>query len=926
MSAGDRRDRSGGRHEGRGGDRRGAAQVDPGKQTLTSGLRGSGAPASSVGELARITGGLPYAAACADDLERIIGSGDFAKAILTRDFLVDWRQRLASSVRDGQEHAASNPAHASKVAEHRALAEPLLARCDALIDRVPELSPEDRSAVMLSLPLTDEGAAVRETWCAAHGGGGQLSGDGAPAAPSNGPASAGQDADPAPLGEAAGQAADLPWERAAAPTAVPFQPEMESVFGEDFSDVSAYVGAGDLGASDARAATAGNSIGFRSESPDRSLVAHELTHVVQSRHAGGSAVAFSRVGPSVDDPAEREADEVAHIVADGSAARVTVSQTPTAAVHFDRGAGEATATSAHGGPASHRTMRVVAYYGKKSRKTWVGATDVAGPATYTWIRKGKGWDYGGGPNDIKIWKLDKKHKPVKSEPVARWAKGASMVIIEIGASEQELLDREQAGKSTDRDEDATAEQDAGGGSGARRSRTAEGVGSGTDERRSYGEDEDASGSTTTAADAEGGGGQGAEGEASEDLHAGRGKERDARGKNPETERVPEQGSDGIIEGGGTKDQGGTTKSNKWVDNPNAERGYDGKGDPIPEDGGRSGGLAGGEQGSKDHGAPGATGWWAIIDDPAGLGAAIGVLGVLSDADIAGSLDGLMKKAGKVLGKRTGKGARKLAKELERDIAKEVDELTEKGMKKARAELEKIPDWKYLDDNVKASKLRQARESVRDHVQRRMAYHLDKIAKESRDHAKTAEEAAALATGDEKAHWIEMAETLRHEADEAVEVAARLRKQQKAEAAARGSGSYQKTDDLAGGATKAEADAAEQFRKTREYWTQEEVVGGMKVYQRDDIIDPARLDKHGRTSLERMRKGEPPIGPDGAPVELHHLNQADEGPVVEVTKTFHTQNKAAIHINGNKMGSGIDRDAFKAWRKSYWEHRAQSFGG
>jgi hypothetical protein len=650
-----------------------------------------------------------------------------------------------------------------------------------------------------------------------------------------------------------------------------------------------------------------------------------LTHVVQNRQAGAAAVAFSRLGSSVDDPAEREADEVARVISDGSAARVAVSQSPSAVVHFDRGTAQ-TAASAEGSAASHRTMRVVAYYGKKSRKTWVGSTTEAGPATYTWIKQGKGWDYGGGPEDIQIWKLDKKHKPVAPQPLAKWAKGASMVIIEIGASEQELIDREQAGKSTYRDEDATADQQAGGGSGARRSRTAEDAGTGTDDRRSYGEDEDADGSTTTAADAEGGGGQGAEGEASEDLHAGRGKKRDARGKNPETERVPEQGSDGIIEGGGTKDQGGTTKSNKWADNPNAERGYDGNGDPIPEDGGRSGGLAGGEQGSKDHGAPGATGWWAIIDDPAGLGAAIGVLGVLSDADIAGSLDGLMKKAGKVLGKRKGKGAIKLAKELERDIAKQVDELTEQGMKKARAELEKVPDWKYLDDNVKASKLRQARESVRDHVQRRMAYHLDKIAKESRDHAKAAEE-AALASGDEKEVYLNTAAGMRQAADEADEVAARLSKQQKAEAAAaHGDGSYKEMDEVAGGATKADPDAAEKWRRTREYWTQEDTFGGMKVYQRDDIIDPARLDKKGRTSLERMQNGDPPVGPDGASVELHHLNQADEGPVVEVTKTFHSENNAAIHINGNKMGSGIDRDTFDAWRKRYWKRRAQDFGG
>ncbi len=42
--------------------------------------------------------------------------------------------------------------------------------------------------------------------------------------------------------------------------------------------------------------------------------------------------------------------------------------------------------------------------------------------------------------------------------------------------------------------------------------------------------------------------------------------------------------------------------------------------------------------------------------------------------------------------------------------------------------------------------------------------------------------------------------------------------------------------------------------------------------------------------------------------------------------FHSANYDAIHINGNKMGSGIDRAAFDAWKANYWEHRARDFGG
>ena len=74
----------------------------------------------------------------------------------------------------------------------------------------------------------------------------------------------------------------------------------------------------------------------------------------------------------------------------------------------------------------------------------------------------------------------------------------------------------------------------------------------------------------------------------------------------------------------------------------------------------------------------------------------------------------------------------------------------------------------------------------------------------------------------------------------------------------------------------------------------------------------------------MQRGNAPIGPDGKPMELHHLNQANEGPVVELTKTFHSENFGTLHINPPTMGSGISRDAFDTWKTAYWKHRAKEF--
>ncbi|MGA4104439.1 HNH/ENDO VII family nuclease [Ralstonia nicotianae] len=118
-----------------------------------------------------------------------------------------------------------------------------------------------------------------------------------------------------------------------------------------------------------------------------------------------------------------------------------------------------------------------------------------------------------------------------------------------------------------------------------------------------------------------------------------------------------------------------------------------------------------------------------------------------------------------------------------------------------------------------------------------------------------------------------------------------------------------------------------FGKERSYWKEEPIkFNGNKVYQRDDLINPKYVDpKSGMTNLELMQAGRAPIGPDGKPVNLHHMLQSQDGPIAEVTQTFHQQNYSAIHINaGTDIPSGIDRSQFNAWRVKYWKNRANDF--
>ena len=85
------------------------------------------------------------------------------------------------------------------------------------------------------------------------------------------------------------------------------------------------------------------------------------------------------------------------------------------------------------------------------------------------------------------------------------------------------------------------------------------------------------------------------------------------------------------------------------------------------------------------------------------------------------------------------------------------------------------------------------------------------------------------------------------------------------------------------------------------WSKAEVLG-RRVYQRDDLINPNAVDARGRTNIERMERGLAPVGPDGRPVELHHMTQQEnigfngqKGSLAEVPSSFHQQNYDTIHI-------------------------------
>ncbi len=116
-----------------------------------------------------------------------------------------------------------------------------------------------------------------------------------------------------------------------------------------------------------------------------------------------------------------------------------------------------------------------------------------------------------------------------------------------------------------------------------------------------------------------------------------------------------------------------------------------------------------------------------------------------------------------------------------------------------------------------------------------------------------------------------------------------------------------------------------------YWKESIDFQGNKVYQRNDLFDPAQVSSwkdHGKTvtgtNVERMASGRAPIGYDGKSVNSHHLLQTPNGPIVEVSQSFHNKYYSTIHMNTGQSPSIIDRDVFKQWKSDYWMNRALDF--
>lgn len=88
------------------------------------------------------------------------------------------------------------------------------------------------------------------------------------------------------------------------------------------------------------------------------------------------------------------------------------------------------------------------------------------------------------------------------------------------------------------------------------------------------------------------------------------------------------------------------------------------------------------------------------------------------------------------------------------------------------------------------------------------------------------------------------------------------------------------------------------------------------------IDLDRTDDFGRTNLQRMEQGLAPLDEQGRPLELHHLGQGKDAPLVELTPTEHRGQGNDTILHDKSKESEIDRKAFQKERAEHWQARAE----
>lgn len=721
--------------------------------------------------------------------------------------------------------------------------------------------------------------------------------------------------------EIAARGVDGPGER------LPFMDAIQKSAGRDLGAIEAHIGGPAADACAELGATAyatGNKVAFASP-PDLHTATHEATHVLQQR----AGVQLKGGTGEAGDEHERQADAAGDAMVAGKSVAPHVPSVGalgggTIGVQMQKDGGKSKT------PKGATPLVVHVFHKGGKVTTWRGVTDLddlKGHAFYGGEDEGGTWHWNSPLGDeIDLYKDENDRTPTPITSLAR-RPSVEFISIHIGATDTEIPDAElvaqmsgvASAKKTRKkptgpiDPDRaffddgghtsdTQTRDEGGAKGGQH----DGVTGSTGHRHRTGEGEHLTGKADDIASS---------GTDSDAALAGdsqgqrRGLVLDKSGADVGRKKGPTGGATGNMSDAGRSNghRDGTSDDRTSIThNPNAEKG-EGPGGNIPEDGGRVGGMAGGEQGGKDGGAPIGMGFWEVLTMSATMARTAYVADLVLSADVDGAVDKLVRAAGKRL-------ARKVLEKrfLKKAIKAQIKKLADTGMARIEERLLDVADWNALDDAAKNQLRARWRYELEDELHRRIDRELTERIEQLKE-----------VVGDGK----HMAKELGQEGDDYLDELVReydgeLKATMRTRAALReieepqGAGSFKKLEDRFGDEVK----FAKEWAAVSQFWSERRAFDGMMVYRRDDLFDP-RYIRDGKSNLERMRAGNAPIGTDGLPVEIHHLNQANEGPVVEILGEFHDRHHRTIHINGHDIPSGIDRPGFDSWRSRYWRNRA-----
>lgn len=101
--------------------------------------------------------------------------------------------------------------------------------------------------------------------------------------------------------------------------------------------------------------------------------------------------------------------------------------------------------------------------------------------------------------------------------------------------------------------------------------------------------------------------------------------------------------------------------------------------------------------------------------------------------------------------------------------------------------------------------------------------------------------------------------------------------------------------------------------------------GQRVYIHDELFDLDYVDGKGISNREKLLNGKAPIGIDGNPIHLHHINQDPDGDLEEMLQSVHNRNRKELHPYLNRP-SRINRNEFKKYREAYWNYRLTRYVG